>query len=134
MLAEDDNLLAAVDKVLESHFDKRIRLEHQLNCKSVAINFLVSLLEGRSSDLYVHSVLASEFQPEILKYVRDSVSVYMKEHEELKKKKKKKLSKSAIMNLSSDDVIMEISLTIMSAVSTLMLELRYFVCCVIMCI
>jgi hypothetical protein len=126
MLAEDDNLLAAVDKVLESHFDKRIRLEHQLNCKSVAINFLVSLLEGRSSDLYVHSVLASEFQPEILKYVRDSVSVYMKEHEELKKKKKK-LSKLALMNLSSDDVIMEISLTIMSAVSTLMLELRYFV-------
>jgi hypothetical protein len=111
---------------LESHFDKRIRLEHQLNCKSVAINFLVSLLEGRSSDLYVHSVLASEFQPEILKYVRDSVSVYMKEHEELKKKKKK-LSKLALMNLSSDDVIMEISLTIMSAVSTLMLELRYFV-------
>jgi hypothetical protein len=128
MLAEDDNLLAAVDKVLESHFDKRIRLEHQLNCKSVAINFLVSLLEGRSSDLYVHSVLASEFQPEILKYVRDSVSVYRKEHEELKKKKKK-LSKLALMNLSSDDVIMEISLTIMSAVSTLMLELRYFVCC-----
>jgi hypothetical protein len=126
MLAEDDNLLAAVDKVLESHFDKRIRLEHQLNCKSVAINFLVSLLEGRSSDLYVHSVLASEFQPEILKYVRDSVSVYRKEHEELKKKKKK-LSKLALMNLSSDDVIMEISLTIMSAVSTLMLELRYFV-------
>jgi hypothetical protein len=126
MLAEDDNLLAAVDKVLESHFDKRIRLEHQLNCKSVAINFLVSLLEGRSSDLYVHGVLASEFQPEILKYVRDSVSVYMKEHEELKKKKKK-LSKLALMNLSSDDVIMEISLTIMSAVSTLMLELRYFV-------
>lgn len=140
LLAENDDLLSAVDKVLQSHFHKRVRLECQLQCKAVAINFLVSLCEGRSEDLYVHDILAKEFQPEILSFLRHSVMHYIKEHESLKKKKKLKHSllvkeldpnenisdlKRRLLNMSSDDRIMEISLDIMAGISTLMLELRF---------
>lgn len=135
MLAGNDNLLAALDKVLQSDFDKRIRMEYQLKCKSLAIHLLVSFLEGRSCDLFVHEILSKEFQPPLLKYVRSSVMRYVAKHEDLKKKKKLKHwkegegltseMKKLLLNISSDGTIMELALSIMSGVSTLMLELRY---------
>jgi hypothetical protein len=113
LLVAMDGVVAGVDKVLQSIFDPRIRIGVQLECKSAAALLLAGLLEGRS-DLVVHRMLAEDLGPDLFDLLRHSVM------RTLDKAAKKKTS-SVHVNLN---YLKDVSLALMSSVSTIITELR----------
>lgn len=126
LLCSTDGVISAVDKVLQSIFDPRVKIEIQLKCKASASIFLAALLEGRV-DMTIHKLLAEDLGPQLFELLRHNVMrVLDKSNLKLQKNKNALtiLNGSYNKQLAQHSLLREISLQIMSAVSTVLMELR----------
>jgi hypothetical protein len=109
LLVAMDGVISAVDKVLQSTFDPRVRVDLQMRCKTAAALFLAALLEGRN-DMTVHRLLAEDLGPQLFELLRHNVT---------------RMLEKAVKNKHMDYALLKsISLELMASVSTILNELR----------
>lgn len=127
LLVSLDGVISAVDKVLQSIFDPRIKIEIQLKCKSAASLFLAALLEGRV-DMTVHRLLAEDLGPQLFEILRHNVMRVLEKSSLLLKKNKNRalnlLNDHYSKQLTQHTLLKTISLEMMSSISTILNELR----------